>query len=223
MRSGLIIQSSCLILCGLYLNLSGAYAQEIKNIKIDKKKLITGEQSEIVVDFNFPNPSVRYCGIEIHFGDGNSREARVGLNGEQDFPFKLTYAYENQGTFNLRVIGKYVSRGFRSAGPCDGDPKEIQVTVADAAAENAKAELEKKQRELVEREAALRQEKQQLEREKAEIALEKRRKEVEARERQLAERERKLQAPVPSSSVPHPAPPPKNEAPVAPRRPIDAF
>jgi hypothetical protein len=210
-----------LLLVVAFLHPHAVMAQDIKELTVGQTKVFSGMEVPITVEFDVGNSS-KYCGLGMQFGDGNSREVRAGLNGDQDFPLKVTHTYANPGIYTISVSGKYVSRGFKSAEACGGTSRQVAVTVVDQASAKAADDLERKQRLLAEREFELRVKADQLERARAQLDIENRRRELEDKERKLAEKEKLLQTQPPQNQQsPSSRPPPTSLA--SPRRPLDAF
>lgn len=161
---------------GLVLIMASAgssWAQEITSVRTLQGKVDVGNLVELQIDFSLPEGRNPFCGLEISYGDGNVDKLRPGLDGAKDFPFKLNHKYEKPGSYSVRVEGKFVSRGLKSAGACSGDAKTTMITVVDPVAERTKEEnqrqaddLDRKARELAAQEARLRQLSDELERNK---------------------------------------------------------
>lgn len=74
-----------------------------------------------------------WCGLHIDFGNGTSRDVRVGEQGEADLRLRLAYRYPSPGLYTIRIQGRSMTRGLRSAGACAGAPKTAMVRVVDSA------------------------------------------------------------------------------------------
>jgi len=120
-------------------------AQEIQGIRVVQTRIATGAPLLIQIDFNNSNAGNPNCGLEINFGDGDTSTVRVGANGPQDFPLKLTHSYKSPGQYALRAEGKGIFRGLKSALACGGSVAQLTVTAFDEAAEKAKEDAIKAQ------------------------------------------------------------------------------
>lgn len=142
-------------------------AAAVSAAKISEKKAEVGTPVNVSLEFNTPQP---WCGLEIQWGDGSEDTVRVGHANYNKFPLQLIHTYTAPGQFVLKVIGEQIIRGFKSASPCEGLPKQILITVESAQqkaeverASQAKEEADKKSRELSEKEADLRAREENLE------------------------------------------------------------
>ena len=70
---------------------------------------------DVLVHFRAPNESNAVCGALVSFGDGKSREIRVGDSGS---PHRVRHAYEAEGIYTVTVQAKMVVQGLQSALPC---------------------------------------------------------------------------------------------------------
>jgi hypothetical protein len=146
----------------------------ITGVRVDNSKVDIGASVGLQVDFNTKEVSRPWCGFEISWGDGDKQDVRAGHDGADNFPLRFSHVYRTSGQFNLRISGKYISRGLKSAGACAGGDKQAILTVVDGAESKAKAtavkehdEVERKARELAMKEVELRQMAERLERERA--------------------------------------------------------
>jgi hypothetical protein len=142
----------------------------ITGAKIQNRNAVVGTAVTIYIEFNTKEVPKPWCGFEINWGDGDSQDVRAGHDGADRFPLQLSHIYRTPGQFNLRISGKYLSRGFLSANACAGGTKQTLVTVTDPAEEKAtrdaerfKEETDRKARELEVKEAALRRLAEKLE------------------------------------------------------------
>ncbi len=171
-----------------------AQAQVLNSASLSKSPVPINEDFVIIVQLT-PNNNPVLCGLSIEFGDGRAQSIRVGSEGYQSLPLRLTHRYTVTGEYTVRLSGRYMSRGLRSAVPCEGAPIALTVKVIDPAEGEAARRLqEQAQREQNER-IRMRQDEERLARERQAIeaqrkALEER--EQQAKERELAERERAL-------------------------------
>ena len=160
---------------------SHSFAQDSSNTvatvsgaKIGERNTEVGLPVTITLEFDSPRP---WCGLEVQWGDGAEDTVRVGHEKFNNFPLQITHTYKTPGQFLLKIVGKNISRGLRSATPCGGLPKETTVTVESAQqkaeaeksrneANRAKEEADRKYRELEEKEAELRRREEKLERDR---------------------------------------------------------
>lgn len=120
-------------------------AQEIQGMRVAQTRIGIGIPLQIQIDFSNSNTLNPNCGLEINFGDGNTSTVRVGANGPQDLPLKLTHSYKSPGQYALRVEGKGIFRGLKSVLGCGGSVAQLTVTAFDEAAEKAKEDAIKAQ------------------------------------------------------------------------------
>jgi hypothetical protein len=178
---------------------SSSFAQDsarntaaVSAAKISGKKFEVGVPVNVSLEFDAAQP---WCGLEIQWGDGIEDTVRVGHESHNKFPLQLTHTYQVPGQFLLKIVGKNVMRGFKSANSCEGLPKQITITVestqqkAEAErvrneANQAKDDADRRSRELAEREADLR---------KREGKLEKDRQDQERRVQELIARQRAIE------------------------------
>ena len=119
------------LLFGLHASI--AFPQEILSFNVEPEKIVEG--TEVVLRVNFAktitnsNSNV-WCGLRIDFGNGESKNIRVGDNGDKDLNFTYKYTYPNVGTYIASVAGEYMSRGLRSAQGCTGIKRSYKVDVA---------------------------------------------------------------------------------------------
>lgn len=139
---------------------NNSLAQEIQDVKVSETRIATGVPLQIQIEFNSSNVSNPTCGLEINFGDGSINAVRVGANGPQDFPLKLTHSYKSPGQYALRVEGKAIFRGLNSAFGCSGSAKQLIVSAFDESVEKAKEDAIKEQRAAEQaKEAAIKEQK----------------------------------------------------------------
>jgi hypothetical protein len=169
-------------------------AQILNSASLSKNPVPINEEFAVVVQLT-PNNNTVWCGLRVEYGDGRTQEIRVGSEGFQSLPLKLTHRFVGSGEYNIRIFGRYLSRGLKSANACEGSPISVPVKVIDPAViEAAKIREEQVLREQNER-IRMRQDEERIARERQ--SLEAQRKALEERERQtkereLAERERAL-------------------------------
>jgi hypothetical protein len=65
----------------------------------------------------------------VDFGNGISRDFRIGDNGTADLALRFAHRFPSPGVYSVRVTGKTVIRGLRSATACEGGEKVLRVQV----------------------------------------------------------------------------------------------
>lgn len=196
-------------------------AQVLNSASLSKSPVSINEDFAVTVQLT-PNSNTVWCGMRVEYGDGRTQDIRVGSDGFQSLPLKLTHRYGGSGDFNIRIYGRYMSRGLKSAIPCEGAPISLPVKVIDPAAAEAARRLEEQALREQNVRNRMRQDEERLARERQSLeaqrkALEER--EQQAKERELAERERvlrereaalnrKAQEPTPPKPAAPPAAPP---------------
>ena len=116
----------------LGLHASLAFSQEILSFNVEPEKVVEGTETVFRVNFakTVTNTNL-WCGLRINFGNGESKDIRVGENGDKDLNFTYKHSYPNAGTYNASVVGQYMSRGLKSAPGCTGN-KQIYKVVVDS-------------------------------------------------------------------------------------------
>jgi hypothetical protein len=107
-----------------------AFSQEILSFNVEPEKVVAG--TEVVFRVNFAKTGTNtnvWCGLRLEFGDGESKNIRVGENGDKDLNFTYKYTYPNAGTYSASVVGVYLSRGLKSATGCSGNKRTYKVVV----------------------------------------------------------------------------------------------
>lgn len=208
-----------------------AWSQNIKSIEFRTgKQLDMGSISELAITFDRGSNSVVWCGLQVRWGDGQEQSLRIGDDQYKSSPAIVTHSYTRAGNFRVDVEGRFISRGLRSAVPCDGRPYPIDVTVVD---KQAQAEVQRQEAERLQREQQVEAERQRAEqsrqeadrrqREFAEKELELKRRELTMKEEMLKREEelRRRQAAAPAPVAPRPAAPAPNSP--AAVKPADGF
>lgn len=114
----------------LGLHASFVFSQEILSFSVQPEKVVVGTEAVFQVNFakTVTNTNV-WCGLRIEFGDGESKNIRVGENGDKDLNFTYKHTYHNTGTYNASVVGVFMSRGLKSAIGCTGNKRTYKVVV----------------------------------------------------------------------------------------------
>lgn len=118
-----------LVVIGLSASL--AHSQEIISFNVEPDKVTQG--AEVFLQVNFSKIAASdnvWCGLKIDFGNGESRNVRIGENGDKDLKFSFKYTYPNLGTYTASVEGIYMHRGLKSASSCLGSKKVVKVIVS---------------------------------------------------------------------------------------------
>ena len=131
-----------------------AQAQKIQTVRLMQPQVRLGDEIQLLVSLQ-PTGSMIRCGLEVDFGNGDTRTLRVGENGESDLQQVVRYAYFNPGKYTLSLKGVLLVRGLKSALACEGKPFQQEVLVVDPAVEARERELAERERALAERERAL--------------------------------------------------------------------
>jgi hypothetical protein len=115
----------------LLLNVSMVYAQEILALSVESEKIVVGTEAVFQVKFAKSSTGANvWCGLKIEFGNGESKNIRIGENGDKDMALTYKYTYPHVGTYNASVVGEYMTRGLRSAPGCAGSKKTLQVSIS---------------------------------------------------------------------------------------------
>lgn len=228
---------------GLSTGLVHAQSGEIKSLKLAAPSVAVNTPASLRVEFT-PSANASACGVTVDWGNGSKQDIRLGIDSFKDSPATLNLAYPNPGTYNIKLEGKFLTRGLRSAAACtvSAAPVTIKVTdpaaeklVADQRAAQLAAEAALKEAAIREQEAAARERaaladaeraKQDLVRQQAaarEMELDLKRKDLERREAQLRKDDEARRAAVarpaaPAAAAPAPAP----AAPAGGRPPVKA-
>ena len=240
--------ASALLLAGvavLSAGLAQAQSGEIKSLKLAAPSVAVNTGASLRVEFT-PAANASACGVTVDWGNGAKQDIRLGIDSFKDSPATLTQAYPNPGSYNIKLEGKFLTRGLRSAAACtvSAAPVTIKVTdpaaeklVADQRAAQLAAEAALKEAAIREQEAAARERaaladaeraKQDLVRQQAaarEMELDLKRKELERREAQLRKDDEARRAAMARPAAPAPAAAAAAPAPAAPaggRPPVKA-
>jgi hypothetical protein len=229
---------------GLSAGLAQAQTQEIKSLKLAAPSVPVNTPASLRVEFT-PSVNSSACGVTVDWGNGSKQDIRLGIDNFKDSPATLNLAYPNPGSYNIKLEGRFMTRGLRSAAACNvtAAPVTIKVTdpvaeklVADQRAAQLAAEAALKEAAIREQEAAARERaaladaeraKQDLVRQQAaarEMEMDLKRKDLERREAQLRKDEEARRAPVsrPAAPAAAAAPAPAPAAPAGGRPPVKA-
>lgn len=187
-----------------------ATSQSLMRLTTESLRVAMNAPVTILLEYKPQDPN--WCGLTIDFGNGTKQSLRIGHEQDVASPIRRTVTFSAVGTYTIRAEGTFLSRGLRSAQPCQGSVQPLVVTVFDLAAEKekeriaaeTKAQLEaaekarqdaERERQRVESEAKARLEAERQARIKAEEAQrqsENQKKAAEARELELKRRELEL-------------------------------
>lgn len=154
----LYLATACLCLSQL------AVAQELTRLTFSSTSAAIQESINLVIEFK--NIERAWCGLLVNFGDGETREIRV-----EQVPVKLSKTYSVPGSYEVRVEGRFMLRGLKTAGACTGEARTARILVVDSMVEQLKQEAERETREKA-------------------IALAERERQLKARELEIESRER---------------------------------
>ena len=163
--------------------------QTITSIQVTDSKIQLGAQPALVVSFR--STGEPWCGLTIDWGNGKRQDIRLGEEGKVSNPLRVVSpGYPSEGEFRITVAGKYLSRGLKSAAPCDVAPtvQSVVLRVSDL-------ERERREDERLREEARRREEDRRRDEERRREEDQRRQKDLEElrkREDQLKEQERRL-------------------------------
>ena len=123
-----------LLLAALAVAAPWAGAQTMSNLQLSSSSIHPGESVSIGLDIDFSTAKPPLCALEIRYGDGSSEQRRVEARDLNNGRLILQHSYQNAGTYVLRVEGKTMFRGFKTAMACLGASLERTVIVANTKA-----------------------------------------------------------------------------------------
>lgn len=95
--------------------MTGVQAQTLKSLRLaGATPVVAGQQASLEIELSPAGGSV-WCGLRVDFGDGAARELRVGENGAADLQLRIPLRYAAPGEYMIKVSGRMMSRGLRSA------------------------------------------------------------------------------------------------------------
>ena len=231
---------------GLSAGVAQAQTQEIKSLQLVAPSVPVNTPASLRVEFT-PSANGSACGVSVDWGNGTKQDIRLGIDSFKDSPATLTLPYPNPGSYNIKLEGKFLTRGLRSAAACNVTAAPVAIKVTDPVAEKLAADQRAAQlaAEAALKEAAIREQasaareraaladvekaKQDLVRQQAaarEMEMDLKRKDLERREAQLrkdedARRAAAVRPAAPAAVAPAPAPA-APAAPAAVRPPVKA-
>lgn len=105
-----------------------AQAQALKALQVPTEAVAVGEAAFVEVELTPAGGSV-WCGLRIDFGNGTTRDIRVGDNDRADLNLRVPVQYASPGDYLVKVSGRMLSRGLRSAAPCEGEARSAVLRV----------------------------------------------------------------------------------------------
>ena len=190
-----------------------AFSQTVVAVNVaNADQAMAGEAVSITVALH-PGERKPWCGLTLSFGDGSSVDQRIEDSRQT---LVVAHAYASPGTYQVRVEGKRLVRGFATANPCDGVARTAMVRVVDGEAVRRAAEADEAQRRVRDAEARQRElalKEQELRAREAEL----KERELRAREAALKAREGELKRQA-AAAAPKPASPQQPGTPPAPAR-----
>jgi hypothetical protein len=102
------------------------FAQQITSVTVSQPYAVVGQTIQATIDFSGSTTNL-YCGLLVSLGDGSTLEIRAS---EKDLPIKLEHKFGQPGSYSITVEGKFITRGFKSAGACSGKVISAPIVVA---------------------------------------------------------------------------------------------
>ena len=169
-------------------------AQTLTRLTTESQRIPMNTPVTILLEYRVQDQN--WCGVTVDYGNGSRDSIRIGHEQDTASPIRRTVTFSAVGTYTIRAEGTAISRGLRSAVPCQGSVQPLVLTVFDLTAEREKerAAAEARMRLEVERRARIKAEEAQREKEQQRRAMEAReldlkRKELEIREQALRREE----------------------------------
>jgi hypothetical protein len=113
----------------LALGASALGAQTMGNLQLGSSSIAPGEAVTVSVDVDFSSGNTPLCAIEVNYGDGSTEHRRVEARELNNGRLFLQHSYQSAGVYTLRIEGKTMFRGFKTAMACHGASLERSVTV----------------------------------------------------------------------------------------------
>jgi hypothetical protein len=121
------------IACALALVPSALLGQTLVELRLSRAEARSGEEVVVSLVLRPAGPSV-WCGLRVELGDGQTRDLRIGVNGDADLTPSLAVRHAAAGTYTVRATGRALLRGLRSAPACDGGSLSAVLRVHDPVA-----------------------------------------------------------------------------------------
>jgi hypothetical protein len=123
----------CCALWACALWAGAAHGQTLKALRVAGETIVVGDTAFVEVELAAAGGAV-WCGLRIDFGNGATRDIRVGDNDKADLALRVPIQYGSPGEYLVKVSGRLLSRGLRSASPCEGEARSTLVRVQRSAA-----------------------------------------------------------------------------------------
>jgi len=112
---------------------SALLGQTLVELRLSRAEARVGE--EVVVSLVLRSGGLApWCGLRVELGDGQTRDLRIGMNGDADLTSSLAVRHAAAGTYTVRATGRALLRGLRSAPACDGGSLSAMLRVHDPGA-----------------------------------------------------------------------------------------
>ena len=123
----------CCALWACALWAGAAHGQTLKALRVAGETIVVGDTAFVEVELAAAGGAV-WCGLRIDFGNGATRDIRVGDNDKADLALRVPIQYGSPGEYLVKVSGRLLSRGLRSASPCEGEARSTLLRVQRSAA-----------------------------------------------------------------------------------------
>ena len=135
----LISVCSISMFCG-----TAGFAQQLQRLTATSPTVLVGQVATLTLETRkIGGDRVFWCGVNVAFGDGSQQAIRIGQNGDADQRLQIQKTYDRPGTYTVSVTPEFISRGLRSAVPCDGSVNTVSISVSDPSADNQRREAER--------------------------------------------------------------------------------
>ena len=104
-----------------------ANAQKIVGLSMDLPQIKSRAPVRLAVEFTANYPV--WCGLQITWGDGETRDIRIGDDSFKSSPALIEHVYSGHGTTYVAVKGKFMQRGLKSARACEVVVEPIPVEI----------------------------------------------------------------------------------------------
>ncbi len=107
--------------------LAFAKSGDIGAVKVEPSPARAGQEVKVTISAEGEAPA--FCGMVVHFDDGESRNIKIDSN-EAKFPVTIAKTYAKAGTYSIKAEGKKITTHF----PCMGAASVLLTVEAAAAA-----------------------------------------------------------------------------------------
>jgi hypothetical protein len=167
-------------------------AQTLSGLRTPSGPVAPGTDTEIIVELTDALRNAA-CGISVRFGDGNTRDFRIGDQTGPAIAFRIPYRYASAGNYIVEISGKSLFSGIIPIWACQGPEVSGVISVGTQAVEGNPQPSREPPRpsasSLKEREEALQRRARELEAQTRRIELAERLRQLEEREQALRQRE----------------------------------